>query len=99
MIIIETMKNDTLKKLRTKVDQLWQIASHDACGKHVEAVAQLYYDIQKLFSELGLESNGKPLVQVFAEEERKHASKVSKATEIHGNVRSQPRKGSGQMPT
>lgn len=73
MIIIEDMQNETLKKLRTKVDQLWQIASHDACGKHVEAVAQLYHDIQKLFSELE-KPKGKTLVQVFAEEERKNAS-------------------------
>lgn len=43
---------ETLKRLETKVDQLWQIASHSACGRNVHAVLQINYDIQKLFSEL-----------------------------------------------
>lgn len=76
MIVITTMKTDTLKKLRTKVDQLWQIASRDACGKHVQAVAMLYHDIQRIFSELMNEETGKPLVEVFAEEERKNAEAI-----------------------
>lgn len=67
------MSDAMVHKLKAKVDQLWQIAAHDACGRNVQAVAHLYHDIQKLFKTIN--------------ESEDHASEISQATEVHGNVR------------
>ncbi len=47
--------------IRAKIDQMWQIATHDACGKQTSAVADLHLEISKLLQKLEpsqLEENG-----------------------------------------
>jgi len=62
---------EKVNKLKAKIDQLWQIAAQDACGKHVQAVAQLRYDISKLFNEL----------------DTRYASKIEETATVHGDLR------------
>ncbi len=38
--------------IRAKIDQMWQIATHDACGKQTSAVADLHLEISKLLQKL-----------------------------------------------
>jgi hypothetical protein len=38
--------------IRAKIDQMWQIATHDACGKQTSAVADLHWEVSKLFQKL-----------------------------------------------
>jgi tRNA U34 5-carboxymethylaminomethyl modifying GTPase MnmE/TrmE len=38
--------------IRAKIDQMWQIATSDACGKHSSAVADLHREISKLLQKL-----------------------------------------------
>lgn len=38
--------------IRAKIDQMWQIATSDACGKQTSAVADLHREISKLFQKL-----------------------------------------------
>jgi hypothetical protein len=60
---------DQIRRLRGKIDQLWAIASQDACFEHVEAVAHLRFEIGKIFNELEEKTPpGKTLCEVFEAE-------------------------------
>jgi hypothetical protein len=44
--------NKIIDQLKSKTEQMWQLAASNACGKQTVAVAHIQHDIQRLFSEL-----------------------------------------------
>lgn len=79
-------RDEIMKRLRAKVDQLWQIAAENACGRQVAAVAHLYHDIQGLFAELTLI------------EKETNASQDGTTTAVHGPVCKEPEQSEKEVP-
>ena len=83
-----------LALLHKRCQQLWNIAMQT---DKPDAVMAIYHDIKSLLSDLHPKP-GKTLCEIFAEEERKHASKDSQATTVHGDVCSQSEPCVREMP-
>lgn len=47
-VITEMEKADLFKAMRAKVESMWQIAVHDACGRRLCELAKLHLEVSQM---------------------------------------------------